>query len=121
MKFSGNVGYCFSEEGTGDREGIWEDVVREYPYFGDVLQNNQRWEQGMDVLDDRKTTNKISILADAFAFEHVSGLKYVYWMGTRWKVNSFELAYPRIILTLGGVYNGPTPGPSPVSQELLQK
>lgn len=110
MKFSGNVGYCVSQEGTGDREGIWEDVVVERHYYGDVLQNTQRWEQGMDILDDAKLTNKISIMADAVLFEHFSTLKYVEWMGARWKVTSIEVLRPRLILTLGGVYNGPTPG-----------
>lgn len=112
MRFSGNVGYCTTQEGTGDREGIWDDVVVEHHYYGDVIQNRQRWEQGMDVLDNTVLSNKVSIVADAFAWEHFSSLKYVCWMGARWKVTSIEVQRPRLILTLGGVYNGPTPGSS---------
>lgn len=112
MKFSGLVGYCWSKEGTGDREGIWEDVVKERPHFGDVLQYNPRWDAGKDVLDDQRLLNKISIVADAFMWENVSNLKYVIWQGARWEVAAVEVLRPRLILTLGGVYHGPTPGAS---------
>lgn len=108
MKFSGLIGYCRSVEGTGDREGIWEDVVVEKPYFGDVLQYNPRWDAGKDANDDQRLLNKISIVADAYIWEHVSELKYVVWMGTRWKVNAIEVLRPRLILTLGGVWHGET-------------
>lgn len=109
MKFSGKIGYCFSVEGSGDREGIWEDVVKERPAFGDVLQFNPRWDTGKDVLDDQRLLNKISVLIDAFSAEHVQDLKYVVWLGGRWKVTAIEVVHPRLILTLGGVYHGPTP------------
>lgn len=108
MKFSGLVGYCTSVEGTGAREGIWEDVVTERPYYGDVLQFNPRWDTGKDVLDDQRMLNKISIMADAFAWQHVADLKYIRWQGTCWKVTAVEVLRPRLILTLGGVYHGPT-------------
>ena len=119
MKFSGLVGYCYSVEGTGDREGIWEDVVDEKPYFGDVLQFNPRWDAGKDVLDDQRLVNRISIIADAFAWKHVSDLKYVTWQGVKWKVTAVEVLRPRLILTLGGVYHGPTKrAPSPSEESL---
>lgn len=108
MKFSGLVGYCYSVEGTGDREGIWEDVVDERHYFGDVLQFNPRWDAGKDVLDDKRLMNKISIVADAFMWHHVDGLKYVHLHGANWEISAVEVLRPRLILTLGGVYHGPT-------------
>ena len=118
MKFSGLVGYCYSVEGSGDREGVWEDVAREKPYFGDVLQYNPRWDPGKDVLDDQRLVNKISIVgSDNFIWQHVSDLKYVVWQGTRWKVTAVEVLRPRLILTLGGVYHGPTPRSSSTSEE----
>lgn len=119
MKFSGNVGYCYSVEGTGEKEGIWEDVVTERGYFGDVLQFNPRWDTGKDVLDDQRLLNRISIVADAFAMEHVSDLKYAVWQGTKWKVSAVEVLRPRLILTLGGVYHGPTPRTPSVPEETV--
>lgn len=108
-KFYGTIGYCQSVEGTGDREGIFEDIVTERQYFGDVLQNSRRWEKGTDINDDLNISNKISIMADAFAWEHSYAIKYITWMGCRWKVTGLEIQRPRLILTIGGVYNGPTP------------
>ena len=109
MKFYGVVGYGESVEGTGLREGIWEDVIVEKPYYGDVTRNTRRWDANEKVLDDLNVSNTISIVADAFAYQHFFSMKYVEWMGTRWKISSVEVQRPRIILTIGGVYNGPTP------------
>jgi len=117
MKFSGLVGYCKSVEGTGDREGIWEDVVTEKRYFGDVLQFNPKWDAGKDILNDQRILNKISIVADAFVWEHVSELKYVNWQGTNWEVTAVEVLRPRLILTLGGVWHGPTKRTSSAPEE----
>jgi hypothetical protein len=119
MKFYGLVGYCHSVEGAGDGEGIWDDVATERQYFGDVLQFNPRWDTGKDVLDDQRLLNRISIVADAFACQHVADLKYVCWQGVKWKVTAVEVLRPRMILTLGGVYHGPTKrAPSPAEESL---
>ena len=110
MKFYGVVGYCESVEGTGDREGIWEDVITERKYYGDVIQNGRRYENSGNVNDDLNVSNRISIVADPYAYDHFFAIKYVVWMGTRWKVSNIEVQRPRLILTIGGVYNGPPSG-----------
>lgn len=108
MKFFGKVGYCYSEEGSGERAGIWEDVVSERDYYGDVLANRRRYDtQSESVLDNLTVSNRISIVADAFAFEHFFAIKYIEWMGAKWKVTEVEVQRPRLILQIGGVYNGP--------------
>jgi hypothetical protein len=107
MKFFGKVGYCWSEEGTGERRGIWDDYAEEHEYYGDVLSNNRRWEQGTSINDDLNVTNRISIVADAFAWDHFFAIKYIEWMGQKWKVTGVEVARPRLILQIGGVWNGP--------------
>ena len=108
MKFFGVVGYGISEEGTEERAGIWEDTIVEKRYYGDVLSNSRRFDATNDsVLDNLNVSNRISIVADAFAYEHFFAMKYVEWMGTKWKVTSVEVARPRLILQIGGVYNGP--------------
>lgn len=108
MKFSGKIGFGVSVEGSGERAGIWEDVVKERTYFGDVLSNNRRYEAQSDsVLDNLTVSNRISIVADAYAFEHYFAMKYVEWMGTKWKITGVEVQRPRLILQMGGVYNGP--------------
>ena len=109
MKFYGIVGYCESVEETGDREGNYKDVCTERHYYGDVLRNTRRFDSNTDsTLDDLNMNNSFSILADAYAFEHFWAMKYVCWMGARWKITNVEVQRPRLILTVGGVYNGPT-------------
>lgn len=108
MKFYGIIGYATVKEGTGDNVGIDEDVIEERPYTGDVLRNSRRYENGESVLDDVKIDNKISIVADAFAWDHFFKMKYVQWMGTLWKITNVEVERPRLVLSIGGVYNGPT-------------
>lgn len=111
MKFFGNVGYCYNREGSGERKGIVEDVVEERQHYGDVLSNSRRWStnQNESVLDTLTVSNRISIVADEFAMANFGHIKYVRWMDQNWKVESVEVARPRLILQIGGLYNGPTP------------
>ena len=107
-KFYDVVGYAEPREGSGDYEGVVEDRIVERRYYGDVLRNTRRWESGSDILDNLRINNQISIVADAYAYEHFYAMKYVKWMGTRWVVTNVEVQRPRLLLTIGGVYNGPT-------------
>lgn len=103
MRYYGKVGYVTTVE---TRPGVWEDSeIVERPYYGEVLRYSRRW-QGTDQLNDNLTiSNQISILADPYAYEHFSDIKYIYWMNVKWKVPTIEVNYPRLILTLGEVYN----------------
>lgn len=109
MKFHGIIGFAETREGTGENIGIDEDVIVERPYYGDVLRNSRRYEQQSDsVLDELKIDNKVSILGDAYLWNHFFKMKYIQWMGALWKITNIEVQRPRLILTIGGVYNGPT-------------
>lgn len=104
-KFYGKVGYCVTtEDPVGS--GVWRDVVTERNYYGDVLKNSTRWSQSDNLNDNLKINNRISILADAYAYQNFSLIKYVEWMGVLWKVETVEVERPRLILSLGGEYNG---------------
>lgn len=100
------VGYGESVETS---PGVWEDVITEVLYSGDVVRNTRRLESGESVLDDILVNNSISIVADDKAIKSFHKIKYVNWMGTRWTISSVEVRSPRLILSLGSVYNGPTP------------
>lgn len=107
-KFYGEIGYA--GETVEVRPGAWEDVVVEYPAYGDVLRNTRGLEDGTSVNDDISVGNSISIVADAYAREHIFAMRYVKWQGALWKIVEVEVVRPRLLLRLGGVYNGPTPG-----------
>ena len=108
-RFYGVVGYGEPEESS---PGVTEDVITEVSYFGDVIRNTRRLQEGEKVNDDINVGNSISILADAYANEHMFAMRYVAWQGTLWKVSDVEVQSPRLVLRLGGVYHGPTP-PTP--------
>ncbi len=107
-RFYGEVGYGESVETPPD-SGVWVDTITEFPYRGDVIRNTRALESGEGVNDDIKVGNSISVVADQHAIEHFFKIKYVRWMNVLWTVTSVEVKSPRLILSLGSVYNGPTP------------
>jgi hypothetical protein len=104
-KFYGNIGFGTEvEEPVGSGNWVLDVVVR--PYYGDVHKNSRRLQSIGQLNDDITITNEISIIADQFAYEHFSTIRYVEFMGTKWKISNATVERPRLILTLGGVYNG---------------
>lgn len=103
MKYYGTIGYGITTE---TRPGIWEEGVAERSYYGDVVRSSIKAQTGSKVNDDITVSNEFSIVADPFAFEHFSFIRYITYMGVKWKVTSVELHYPRLIIGVGGVYNG---------------
>lgn len=107
-RFYGNVGFLRTEETDPiNRPGIWTEVLTERAYYGDVVRNARNWNQNGSLNDDLVINNTISIVADSFANENVGAMKYVEWKGSRWKITNVEIQRPRLILTIGGLYNGP--------------
>lgn len=107
-RFFGEVGYGQTIESPSD-SGVWIDSIIEVPYYGDVIRNTRRLDNGENLNDDISVNNSISIVADDFAVSHFFKIKYVRWAGVLWTVTSVEVKSPRLILSLGSVYNGPTP------------
>jgi hypothetical protein len=102
-KFYGVIGYAVTEE---TEPGIYEERIVEKEHFGDVIRNTRRLNNVAKVNDDITISNQISIVADPFANNNFHSMRYVSFMGSKWKVTEVEVQYPRLILTLGGVYNG---------------
>jgi hypothetical protein len=103
-RFYGKVGYGETVESA---PGVWSDTITEVSYFGDVIRNTRQAVDGQKVNDDLTVSNSISIVADAYAIENILAMRYVEWMGVLWIVSNVEVQAPRLILTLGGVYDGP--------------
>ena len=96
------VGYeTFEDTGLGD----YEPVVTKRHYKGDLITVSKSFNQNEGINDDLRVSNRISLIADAYAYDHFFGIVYVYWAGQRWKVSNVTVERPRLILTLGGVYN----------------
>lgn len=104
-KFSGKIGFVSNEE---IEPGIWEDIVTEKPYRGEIRKNHQNFNVTDTTSGEIKITNLFSIMGNSYAFAHVSDIRYLVWRGNRWLIDTIELRYPRLEITLkGGLYNGP--------------
>lgn len=105
-KFFGPIGYAIPTE---TRPGFWEDKIEERDYIIDVIRVSTRWNSSSDSTnDDLTVNNQFSLIADPFANNHFHSMKYVRFMGANWKITGVEPRPPRLILNVGGVYNGPT-------------
>lgn len=103
-KWYGIVGYV---EDVETEPGIWTQKVTEKNYYGDIVKNTSRWTQSTTGLNDNTTVDsQIRILADPFAKQHFSSIKFVEFMGAVWEVSSITPEYPRIVVSMGGLWNG---------------
>lgn len=102
-KWHGNIGYAKSVE---TKPGIWKEEITERHYTGDLLRSSRRLQTTDKLTDDINIANEISIVADPFANENLYSIRYAEFMGVKWKVSNIDVQYPRLVLTLGGVYNG---------------
>ena len=103
-KFYGTVGFVHSEERKDD-PSVWEDVTVEKPYQGELIKDSFRYQGAEKLNDNINVDNQMSILADPYAFENLNHIQWVELPGVTWKINSTQIAYPRITLNIGGVYN----------------
>ena len=106
MRFFGPVGYADPTE-TPPGSGVWKDIITEVSYYGDIIRNVKQSDQGDKINDDIRVSNSISIVADDYAIKHFFKIRYVQWEGGYWTVTDVEVKPPRLVLTLGSVYNGP--------------
>jgi hypothetical protein len=106
-RFYGQIGYA---EAVETSPGVWQDDIAEYSYYGDIIRNTRSLQEGEHLNNDLTVGNSISVVADAYANEHFFAIRYIRWAGTRWIVTEVEVQGPRLILRLGGVYNGPSAG-----------
>ena len=102
-KFYGPIGFAETEE---TKPGVWKEQIVERKYYGDLNRNNRRLQTADKLNDDVTISNEISIVADPYANNHFHSIRYVEFQGARWKVSNIDVQFPRLILTLGGLYNG---------------
>ena len=104
MKFYGEIGFVKTDETA---PGVWSETVIRRHYYGDILSFTKRYDNSQQLNDNININNRISIVADAFAYENFIFMKFIDFMNTLWKIESVEVQHPRLILSIGGVYNAP--------------
>ena len=105
-RFYGKIGFEIEQQET--EPGIYEPAsMIEKPYFGTYVRNTRRWESSSEgINNDLKLNTQISILCDVYMTEHWPAIKYAQINGVNWKVDSIEIKRPRVLLMLGGEWNG---------------
>lgn len=101
-KFYGAIGYAETVETT---PGVWKEQITERKYYGELIRNTRRLQTADQLNDNINVANEISIVADPFAIHNFHSMRYVEFMDAKWKISSVEVRYPRLILTVGGLYN----------------
>lgn len=102
-KYYGIIGYA---EAVETAPGVWKEQITERNYYGDVIRNVRRLQTADKLNDDINVNNELSIVADPYAINNFHAMRYAEFMGAKWKISNVEVKYPRLILTLGGLYNG---------------
>lgn len=102
-KYFGKIGYLVTTETS---PGVWTEVITTRDYYGDLIRNSRKIQTSDQLNDDINIANEISIVADPFAYQNFHSMKYVEFMGAKWKIATVEVQHPRLILTVGGIYNG---------------
>lgn len=101
-KWFGKIGFGITEEVV---PGVWKPRLITRELYGDVLSFRNNWSGSQNQNDDVTITNELSIVADPFTFEHFNNIRFVEYLGARWKVTSVTVEYPRLRLSLGGLFN----------------
>lgn len=101
-KWYGNVGYV---EMVEVEPGDWREEITTRPYYGDAIRNTRMLQNSGGLNDNVNIGNQISIVADPYANNHIYDMRYAEFQGAKWKVTNVDVQYPRLILTLGGIYN----------------
>ena len=102
-KWYGEIGFAETVE---TKPGVWVEQITSRNYYGDTVRNSRRLQSANQLNDNINISNQISIVADPYANNNFHSMRYAEFMGTKWKVTNVEVQYPRLILTIGGIYNG---------------
>ena len=102
-KWYGEIGFAETVE---TKPGVWVEQITKRNYYGDVTRDSRRLQTANKLNDNVNISNQISIISDPYANENFHSMRYAFYMGTRWKITDIEVQYPRLNLTLGGVWNG---------------
>ena len=100
-KWFGAIGYAETVETS---PGVWEEQITERHYYGELRRNSRRLQTSDKVNDDITINNELSIVSDPYAFENFHAMRYAKWMNTMWKITDVQVEYPRLTLSLGGLY-----------------
>lgn len=105
MKYSGLAG--FNEKDIEVRPGVLQNQIKERRIKGNVLNyGHYNSDTPNSMQQDVSIRNRLSIIMDPYIKKNFNNILYVTFMNVRWSISSLTINGNRVILDLGGVYNG---------------
>lgn len=105
-KFYGKIGFVEVKEDP-DNPGVWSEETIEREYRGELIRVSKRLQTSSNSVNDNVIiSNEISIVADPYANDNMYAMRYVIFGGAKWKIETVNVEYPRLKLSIGGIYNG---------------
>ena len=101
-KCSGVIGYALAGE---TQPGVWTEGITEKKYIGEIIKDNRRIVDQGEINGSINVSNNISIISNRFMLANMEYMRYLTFNKSKWKISSVEIKPPRIIITLGGLYN----------------
>ena len=101
-RWRGVIGYAEQKETS---PGVWVEEIIERSYKGYLIQNSRQLQSSDQLNDNINVSNEISIVADPYANQNFHAIRYAEFMGAKWKISNIRVQHPRLILTIGGLYN----------------
>ena len=102
-KCSGVIGYALDVE---TQPGVWTPGITEKKYYGEIVKDNRRIENNTQINDSINISNNISVVSNSFMLSNLAFMRYITFMGSKWNISSVDIKPPRMIISIGGVYNG---------------
>jgi len=102
-RYNGSIGFSTQNETA---PGVWSTTIIEKQYKGAILQSTLRWTETPNLNDDININEKVSIIVDPYLLQNIGSVVYITIHGVKWKVSSYEVCRPRVIINTSGVYNG---------------
>lgn len=102
-KWYGKIGFADHVETS---PGIWEESITERAYYGDISRTSRSLQNSNGINDNVNISVTISIVADPYANQHIFDIRYIEFQGIKSKISNIDVEYPRLNLSIGGVWNG---------------
>lgn len=104
-RFYGTIGFIETVEDPID-SGIWVEKITERHYYGEIVKNSRKWQGAENLNDNLNIANEFLVTIDEYALQNFHAMRYLEFMGVRWKITNITVEHPHLRLTVGGVYNG---------------
>ena len=102
-RWYGKIGFAEQVEVA---QSVWTEQITERIYRGDIIRNTRRLQDSQQIKSNISISKRISVIGDAYIRDHFVDMRWVEFMGAKWKAIEVDASQaPRLIITLGELWN----------------